>query len=1003
MTGSAQPPPFELAGPPVFLSTAPAGRGERRLALAVVLVSALIFLTAAPFAKVRLAPVSAFIPIYESILVVTDLITAVLLFGQFSFLRARALLVLASGYLFTALITVAHALTFPGLFAPTGLLGAGPQSTAWLYMFWHGGFPLLVIAYALLKDERGETSRPRGRARVPILASVGAIAIVVGGLSVLATAGQRVLPPIMRGNEYTPLLVVVIGSVWALSVLALAILWRRRPHSVLDLWLMVVMCAWLFDIALSAILNAGRFDLGFYAGRIYGLLAASFVLMALLIENGKLYAWLVEAHGRERRARQHVQASLRESEERTRLIVAHALDAVITMDVEGRITSWNPQAEAIFGWPADAVVGQRLSDTIVPPAHRAAHERGLAHFRQTGEGPVLNRRLELTALRRDGTEIPVELAITPMQVGGITVFSAFLRDITERRMAEQALATATERLNLLHEIDRAIIAATDPAAIAGAVLPRVQALLGVPRAIVNLFDLKAGTVEWLAAIGRRRLQIGPGVRFPLSLMGDVTALASGELQVVNTKALSPNPHTEALLASGVHTYMVVPMIAGGQLIGALSFGGTPSEFLPEQIEIAREVAAQLAIALAHARLHERVMRQAEELEERVQERTLELQQAQAEADRANQAKSDFLSRMSHELRTPLNAILGFGQLIEMRAETPQDRESVEQILKGGRHLLNLINEVLDISRVEAGGLSLSPEPVQVGDVVLRVVDLARPLASPRRITFQTEGLLTDRYVLADNQRLQQVLLNFVSNSIKYNHEGGRVTVACHEDGTGRLRISVTDTGPGIPAALQSRLFTPFDRLGADAHGIEGTGLGLALSKRLVEAMGGLIGLESAEGRGSTFWVELPETRSPALRAGLGEPTAPGGPAPMRRGTVLYVEDNPSNLRLVERVLAERPAVRLIPAMQGRLALAMAREHRPDLIFVDLHLPDISGEEVLRELHADPDLKDTPVIIVSADATPGQLKRLLAAGARAYLTKPLDVAELLGLLDATLSD
>jgi signal transduction histidine kinase/CheY-like chemotaxis protein len=449
--------------------------------------------------------------------------------------------------------------------------------------------------------------------------------------------------------------------------------------------------------------------------------------------------------------------------------------------------------------------------------------------------------------------------------------------------------------------------------------------------------------------------------------------------------------------------MVVPMIAGGQLIGALSFGGTPSEFLPEQIEIAREVAAQLAIALAHARLHERVMRQAEELEERVQERTLELQQAQAEADRANQAKSDFLSRMSHELRTPLNAILGFGQLIEMRAETPQDRESVEQILKGGRHLLNLINEVLDISRVEAGGLSLSPEPVQVGDVVLRVVDLARPLASPRRITFQTEGLLTDRYVLADNQRLQQVLLNFVSNSIKYNHEGGRVTVACHEDGTGRLRISVTDTGPGIPAALQSRLFTPFDRLGADAHGIEGTGLGLALSKRLVEAMGGLIGLESAEGRGSTFWVELPETRSPALRAGLGEPTAPGGPAPMRRGTVLYVEDNPSNLRLVERVLAERPAVRLIPAMQGRLALAMAREHRPDLIFVDLHLPDISGEEVLRELHADPDLKDTPVIIVSADATPGQLKRLLAAGARAYLTKPLDVAELLGLLDATLSD
>ena len=1003
MTGSAQPPPFELAGPPVFLSTVPPGRGERQLALAVTLVSGLIFLTAAPFAKVKLVPVAAFMPIYESILVVTDLITAVLLFGQFGFLRTRALMVLASGYLFTALITVAHALTFPGLFAPTGLLGAGPQSTAWLYMFWHGGFPLLVIAYALLKDAPGEMSAPRGRARVPILASVGAIVVVVGGLSALATAGQRVLPPIMRGNQYTPLLVVVVGSVWALSLLALVILWRRRPHSVLDLWLMVVMCAWLFDIALAAILNAGRFDVGFYAGRIYGLLAASFVLMALLIENGKLYARLVEAHGSERRARQHVQASLQESEERTRLIVEHALDAVITMDVEGRITSWNPQAERIFGWTAGAVVGQRLSDTIVPPAHRAAHERGLAHFRQTGEGPVLNRRLEMTALCRDGTEIPVELAITPMQVGGVAVFSAFVRDITERIAAHRALAISAERLNLLHEIDRTIIAATAPAAMAESVLPRVQTLLGVPRAVVNLFDVETGTVEWLAAVGRRRMHVGPGVRFPLSLMGDVNALARGELQVVDVETIPRDPHTEALLASGVRTYMVVPMIAGGQLIGALSFGGEPSEFPPEQIEIAREVAAQLAIALAHARLHERVTRQAEELEERVQRRTFELQQAQGEADRANQAKSDFLSRMSHELRTPLNAILGFGQLMEMRAETPQDRESVEQILRGGRHLLNLINEVLDISRIESGRLSLSPEAVHVGEVIGRVVDLSRPLSSPRRITFQTEGLLTDRYVLADNQRLQQVLLNFVSNSIKYNREGGRVTVACHEDGPARLRISVTDTGPGISAAMQSRLFTPFDRLGAEAHGIEGTGLGLALSKHLVEAMGGLIGLESAEGRGSTFWVELPETGSPALRAGLGEAIALGGPVPKRRATVLYVEDNPSNLRLVERILAERPAVRLIPAMQGRLARALAREHRPDLILADLHLPDISGEEVLRELQADPQLKDTPVIIASADATPGQKTRLLAAGARAYLTKPLDVAELLGLLDATLSD
>src|SRR3989442_1482493 len=291
----------------VFLSTLPAGRGERRLALTVVLVSAAIFLTAVPFAKMPLAQISAFIPIYESALVINDLITAGLLFGQFSFLRSRALCVLARRYLFTALMPVSHALTFPGLFSPTGLLGAGPQSTAWLYMLWHGGFPLLVIAYALLKDAGRETGRPRGRAGVAVLASLAAVFVVAGGLTLLATAGQDVLPAIMQGNHYTPAMTLVRSSTWVLSLLALAVLWWRRPHAVLDLWLMVVMCAWLFDIALAAVFNAGRFDLGFYAGRIYGLLAASFVLMVLLLENGKLYARLVEAHESERRERQRVQ------------------------------------------------------------------------------------------------------------------------------------------------------------------------------------------------------------------------------------------------------------------------------------------------------------------------------------------------------------------------------------------------------------------------------------------------------------------------------------------------------------------------------------------------------------------------------------------------------------------------------------------------------------------------------------------------------------------------
>jgi len=287
-----------------FLSTLPAGSRERRLALAVVLVSGVVFLTAVPFAKVPLPPVWPFIPIYQSACVVNDLITAVLLFGQFSILRSRALLVLASGYLFTAFMAGAHALTFPGLFAPTGLIGAGPQSTAWMYMFWHGGFPLFVIAYALLKgdirEDTGTSSRPRGRVGAVVLSST-AVLLLGCAFTLLATAGQGLLPAIMRGNQYTAVQPVAISIVWLLSLFAFVVLWRRRLHSVLDLWLTVVMCAWLFDIALSGVLNAARFDLGFYAGRIYGLLAASFVLIVLLLENSVLYARLVEAHDSERR------------------------------------------------------------------------------------------------------------------------------------------------------------------------------------------------------------------------------------------------------------------------------------------------------------------------------------------------------------------------------------------------------------------------------------------------------------------------------------------------------------------------------------------------------------------------------------------------------------------------------------------------------------------------------------------------------------------------------
>jgi len=664
----------EESTPPehAFVSTLPAGRAERRLALAVVLISLVLFLVAAPFAKLQLGQLWPFIPIYQSALILNDLITAVLLFGQFGFLRARGLLVLAGGYLFTAAMAALHMLSFPGLFAPTGLLGAGPQTTAWLFMFWHGGFPLFVLGYAALT----------GRVRAPRLAMVATgagVALAAAAVMLVTTAGQAALPAIMRGNQYTPAMLTVVTATWALSLVALAAVWRRRPHSVLDLWLMVVLCAWLFDIALAAVLNHGRFDLGFYAGRIYGLLAASFVLTVLLLEHTRLYARLAETNAR--------------------------------------------------------------------------------------------------------------------------------------------------------------------------------------------------------------------------LAGEVT-----------------------------------------------------------------------------------VRRQAE-----------------TRADEANHAKSEFLSRMSHELRTPLNGILGFSQLLAMELTTPEQRESIDHIHKGGRHLLSLINEVLDISRIEAGKISIELEPVRVGEVVATALDLVRPQALARGLA--VESAVTDAHsVMADRQRLQQVLLNLLSNAVKYNRDAGRVVVtSAVRDGRGW--ISVRDTGPGIAPAMLARLYTPFDRLGADRTSVEGTGLGLALSKRLVEAMGGSLEVESAVGEGTTFSVGLPPVAAPGddevAAAGTGDAAAGLATA---RGTLLYIEDNVSNVRLVERILDQRPGLRLLAAPDGGRGLELASAQQPQAILLDLHLPDLDGAEVLSRLRHEPRTRHIPVVVLTADATPGQATRLLEQGAAAYLTKPFEVQELLALVD-----
>ena len=610
------------------------------------------------------------------------------------------------------------------------------------------------------------------------------------------------------------------------------------------------------------------------------------------------------------------------------------------------IISANPAFSAMTGYSAEEVLGLNcrfLQGPDTDPAARDAMREAIAEQRPF-KGELLN-------YRKDGTPFWNELAINPVfdLTGQCVSFVALQTDVTERKHADAALRESEERFRLL--------------------VANVQ-----DYAIIQL-DPEGRVVSWNRGAER------------------ITGYTAAEI-----------------IGQYVSRFHLPEDIAHGDAQEKLAVAAAHGRFEEENWRVRKDGSRFWASVVVTALFNDagQVRGFAEVTRDITERKRIEedLKEAKETAERANQAKSEFLSRMSHELRTPLNAVIGFSQLLELDDLAPLQRRNVELILRGGYHLLDLINEVLDIARIEAGRLELSMEPVAVHPLIRETLDLVRPLAAARNLHLRGPELTgphtTSPCVWADHQRLKQVMLNLLGNAIKYNHEGGTVTLACEPATDGYWRLSVCDTGPGIPAEKLARLFVPFDRLGAEQTRIEGTGLGLALSQRLADAMGARLGVTSDVGTGSVFWVELPLAQAaapPQVQLDELEETAAelNGPP----STLVYIEDNISNLELVERLLQRRPGIKVLTAMQGRFGLDLAREHQPDLILLDLHLPDISGYDVLLSLRAEPRLSGVPVVVLSADATPGQIERLLSSGASAYLTKPIDVKRFLQLIDELL--
>jgi PAS domain S-box-containing protein len=637
-----------------------------------------------------------------------------------------------------------------------------------------------------------------------------------------------------------------------------------------------------------------------------------------------------------------------DSDDRLEALLDAAPDAMVCIEESGRIAMLNHQVTSLFGYDRGELLGAEV-EMLLPEAARAQHARHRREFSRHPQMRSMGTGLSLVARRRDGSEFPVEVSLAPYLAGGPGWVVAAIRDVSAQRALEAASRESEARLRQIAES-------------------------------VDLVFLL--------------LQLEPPVYLYVS---------SGAQRLIGIDSQASADIIESQRMSRVHPD---DQDAVERDFQADARAGRPADSEYRLVTDDGEVVWVRALATPVLNPHgppERTVITLEDITRRILA-TEALQRAEASARAANDSKNLFLSRMSHELRTPLNAVLGFGQLLSRQLAGTEHAEAVDYVLKGGRHLLDLINDVLDVARIESGEMSLSLETVTLATLVEETLQLMGPLAVAAEVTFEPVTGDPGVRVLADRQRVRQILLNLLSNAIKYNREGGRVWVSwvLYDDA---VRLTIRDDGRGIAPELQDRLFRPFDRLGAEGTPVEGAGIGLALTRSLAELMAGSVTVESTANEGASFSVSLPvdpvtgeeepESGRPTIRSGAA---AGPQPTPTRMATLLYIEDNEPNVHVVEHLLELRPGWRMIHAALGGLGVEIARAHRPDLIFLDLHLPDLPGRDVLLSLKRRDDTRDIPVVILSADASTALPRQLVEAGAELFLTKPLDLEVVLGLLD-----